>query len=417
MRFRTRGVTTESATIVVPNYCWVYGGSPLCPVPGYNLVYDSSAQHASILDETIPNFYKRMKAGEVFFNTMYSESYEMTQTPTYVWYQFDKTGQRITNTVRASCGDASVYRLLTSDSSGSAVDTLLAPYSGERDVAVTAAWANVDVSESMLLASLGELPETIQFVASNMNRLIKVLALFKQKKLKLYLKRSFMKPSQWNDAIANFWLEMRYAVRPIAFEVEQYATTFSADRDVNPRLTARGYHKVVENLYDQSYDKSTSSATNHVTEHFVQTRFSNYRAGVLYHVALNRLGLAQLLGLDQPLEAVWELTRLSFVIDWLLNIGDLIASWTPNAALTPLGSWCTEEHKWVTTYQHSDMHYTGTFTATKLSESYGNKVIVYRLKRRIVDPYRPVLPHVRLNLDVAKVVDLVAIARSIYRSF
>lgn len=417
MRYRTKGVTTETATIVVNNYCWGYGGAPLCPVPGYNLVYDSSAQHTSMLDATVPNFYKRMKMGEVFFNTMYKESYQMTQTPTYVYYQFDKTGQRIFNTVRASCGDTSIYRLLINPASSETIDELLLPFSGERDVAVTAAWANVDVSESMLLASLGELPETIQFVTSCMNRLIKVLALFSQKKVKLALKRGFMKPSQWNKAASNFWLEMRYAVRPIAFEMDQYMSTFTKDKDVNPRLTARGYHKVVENLTDESYDHPTSSSTNHVTEHCVSTRFSNYRAGVLYHVTLDRLGLAQLMGLDQPFEAVWELTRLSFVLDWLFNIGDLIASWTPNAALTPLGSWCTEEHRWVTTYQHSDMHYTGTYASTKLSEAYGNKVVDYRLKRRIPHPYRPVLPHIRLNLDVAKVVDLVAIARSIYRSF
>lgn len=411
MRFRTRGAGDTGQNFAVRGGCFQAGGSPPCPVAEVTVATTASSHNESMVDTDNPGFYAKSASGELVFNPMWRESYIMSRQPTRAEWTFTgNNGEIFDHAILKEVG-ASYTRLLGSTNT-SAMDAFLLQYNSEREIAITSAWANVDESEMLALASIGEMPETIRFVASLYTRMIKVLALFRARKLKLALKRKLMKPVAFADAMANFWLEMRYAVRPLAFEMEQLTAALSA-LDKPMRRTARGFYtrsEITDNV-SQIY----VGPTVHLHERSVVSRSSSYRAGVLYQVGLNAGGIMSIFGFDKPLESIYELTKLSFVLDWFFNVGDLLASWTPSSYLTPLGSWCTEEHVFSTARNHQDLDYTGTWTEELTSMYMGSQTEKHRLQRRTISPDKPVYPHVDINLDVAKIVDLLAIARSIYR--
>ena len=419
MRFRTTGVRSQDETSYYNAGCFSAGGTPVCPVTPSGTPYVGSYSVSAMVDVSTPDFDAKSNAGELVFSPMWRESYSMTQdaaVPSMVLSNGAQVFLMDTCMIPGwTIGPPASGGLLLVDSSTTAIDNALSTFQSERDIAITKAWANVDESEMLALASLGELPETISFVASVYTRLIRVLYLFKRRKIKLMLKRKFMKPLDFADALANFWLELRYAVRPLAFELEQLQNALAAS-DQPKRQTARGYHKVV--TIDKDESTFRPAGTYHgMTERCVITRSSNYRAGVLYSIGLDGVGLGSVFGFDQPLEAIWELTKLSFVLDWVFNFGDLLASWTPNRNLTPLGSWLVEEHVWVTTYTLSNLTYSGSWSLDDLGPNYGSgRKEMRRISRRIISPDKPVYPHIRINLDMLKIVDLVALARSIYRA-
>jgi hypothetical protein len=295
-----------------------------------------------------------------------------------------------------------------------AMDAFLEGFQSEREIAITAAWADVDQSEMLAYASIGELPETIRWVADCFRRLIKVLALFRARKVKLALKRQFLKPVQMADALASFWLEMRYAVRPLMFEMEQLIASIQAETRPK-RFTARGFHEVFD-VSETSHEENIVHSKEYVTDTCVTSRSSSYRAGVLYEIGINEGNWIEVFGLDKPLESIYELTKLSFVLDWFLNVGNLLGSWTVSSNLTPRGSWLTENHTITKVITGSGSRQNrANHTVTGEATDYGITKETHILKRRTISPDKPVYPHIDINLNVAKLVDLAAIARSIYR--
>lgn len=418
LRFRSRGSDSTTDTVSFNDLCYIYGGTPVCPGESSDYNWEDAVWSEAMVDVDTPNFKALQANGNLIFSPMWKENFFQTRGVTSTNWRFTRSSpsQQILSEIGGAVGNAGGEQMLTSTDT-SALDSFLAQYDSERDVAITAAWANVDESEMLALASLVELPETLRFIGSVLRRLVTLLGYFRTKKLKLAAKRLLKRPRAYTDEMLNFWMELRYAVRPLAFELEQVINVLEFDGVKQHRHTARGFHSV--NDVDASYvyglplgESLTVSCDAYVTE----SRSSNYRAGVLYAISLEAGDVLSVLGLNKPLASIWEVTKLSFVLDWMFNVGDLIASWEPSVHLTPLGSWCTEEHTLKRVSSHMDASYSGAWeTDELLSASYGKKVVTHRIERRVISPDKPVYPQLRINLDAAKIVDLVAIARQIYR--
>lgn len=122
--------------------------------------------------------------------------------------------------------------------------------------------------------------------------------------------------------IADRYMEVRYAIRPLVYEIKSLAQALSAPKfELNSRRTFRGYASSADSLEDTpvtSWADPTYDAKS-LTAHRVSTREVSVRAGVLVHVKsshwLDRWGF------DDIIETAWELTRLSFAIDWFIGIG------------------------------------------------------------------------------------------------
>lgn len=412
MRYRERTNSSSAGVFYRGKYCADSG----CPNTK-TVTFTGMNTHEAMLDENHSNFKRLSAEGEVFFSPMYQEYLLNLVEPTYwtmLWDDGTYTGETGYDSEIFNCVPKTP--ILTNSSSASAMDAFLSPYESERNVAIAQAWANVDISELAGLASLGELPETLRWIASLYRRGIGILSMFKARSLKMRLKRDFgrMSAKDYADALSDFWLEFRYAVRPLIFEMEQVINALESE-GYEPRRTARGFHDVE----DTSIETGTwALATYTMDWEQKTTRESVYRAGVLYSIDGLTAGLTELLGLDQPLEAVWELTKMSFIMDWFLNVGDVLSAHTISGDLTPLGSWIVEEHVFKVKKTYSEVVSSDTEHTLDSSRSeFGSQESTHVVKRRLVGVEPPYIPSISVNLDWAKVVDLAAIARSIYRAF
>jgi hypothetical protein len=384
----------------------------------YELIYEASRDFVAMEDTEIVDFHKRKSQGEIFNNAMLqvSESYE-DRPATVHWKALHDNGDFYHRGYYEPVTRPADYESPWSLSAANQA-LLFQRWDTGRGQAVAKAWANVDESELLAYATVGELPETVKWIASLYQRGIKLISLFKAKRIRLELQK--LSHLDKVDALSNFWLEMRYALRPLIFEMEQIVNALKAETSP-PRKTARGF---VQKDSEQTVDMREYTGYNYSiirdTKGII-SEVSDYRAGVLYNVDIENGHWAHVLALDQPLETIYELTKLSFLVDWFFNIGTLISAWTPNAGLTPLSSWVVETHTWswdLEVLLSFNPAYTyPNYTFSNEESSYGYSKGELTVKRRSVDPSRPLFPSVKVNLDLAKLLDIATISRGLYRSF
>ena len=318
----------------------------------------------------------------------------------------------------------------------------------ENDLAVTRAHAAVDVSEMMLLASVGELPETVAWLTSLIQRLVKVSraftkrremvnilrkltydlqeatlpkgAKFAARRLDLYKqllqKRSAraIPPDRIGEA-ATAWLEYRYAIRPLLGDIKNAIAAIKALLPYGRRQTARG--KELRVYDDITYDAGDINSPSLYVEDLKIERAGSIKAsaGVLYAIERNINALSALLGLDQPVESLYELIPFSFVLDWVVGVGDWLQSLTKSSGLTVLSSWNTLSYVETckVTPSNGRAHYNPTDSHQWVCDRYVAGSLAYKVERvwRMPNPSIPLLPSFDLKLDISKILDLGFILR------
>ena len=315
-------------------------------------------------------------------------------------------------------------------------EQLFKPYADLEALASNRAWANVQLSEAALLASIGELPETLSWLKSLFSRLVKLTKMFRSKtamyrtfptlvttfigipprRLKRYLDSLPKKTSDHLKLFSDAWLEWRYAIRPLIFEIKQAVEALSKLVTKASRQTARG--KEVR-LVDTSKQLTmvTSSAGGITTTKVKQTVKATYqcRAGVLFEIEDDLDTLMAVWGLDQPLEAIYELLPFSFMLDWVFSVGDTIGAWSSQPSLNPLASWCTYKliHKEKRETLNVDMVGANGYTFAVRNVTPGKAELTFERTWRKPVAQKFVLPRLDLKLDLAKIIDLSTIGRNI----
>lgn len=157
-----------------------------------------------------------------------------------------------------------------------------------------------------LSTALAEAPETIGSIYSACKFILNAYLECRKKVARLNNSRD---PAV-TQAIADLWLQYRYGIMPNVYLLEDaleylYATerVYSTERAGTPRVmdfSANGWTADEINILDRCYVKN--------------------RFGVGFTKPHLQTNLAV---------TAWELVPLSFVIDWVLNIGDIMGSLTP----------------------------------------------------------------------------------------
>lgn len=416
MRYREKDVEVVPDRSAIQYY--MCGQTPV----DYYTEYTARKKGIRMWDTVIERYRKRSAAGEIFNNPMCVEEIDLFVQPA----RLEILIQSLPIPPGSTCYyNGRVYVpsvatedfLLTSDrlSMGAFHAFLDEQFGEDTAIAVAKAYANVDESELLLLATLGELPETINFFVSILNRAVNILKGSISEK-RAITKKFYVSRKDYMEALANFWMEMRYALRPLIYEIEGLEKALSKQlREI--RQTARGRFI--------SHDSETTTREVDFGSDFKATEVKTVswtrtsRAGVLYAATPSDISWYSIFGLDQPLESIYELTKLSFVIDWIFNIGDILASWTPNAHLRHLATWSTEEYVKETNIQLTNLHRLAPagFLFTTVESEIGSARSLHRYKRRVPNPTQPMFPQVRIKLDLAKLVDITLIARQVYRAF
>lgn len=206
-----------------------------------------------------------------------------------------------------------------------------------RDELRTLAHAEANQREFDLLTAFGERGETIKLI----KQLLEALKAPRETGLK-FLARYMSRPkgkAYRNQAISDLtqaWLAYRYGFLPIVYSIEDAVkASVSAQNSV--------YQKVVKTDSQRTEPGGTPlkddliNATVSFGWHQVDMRFKRYvtESSVLryqleriYSVAdFERKKLAM-----NPALTMWELTPWSFVVDWLVQVGDFISALTPTCS-------------------------------------------------------------------------------------
>jgi hypothetical protein len=287
-------------------------------------------------------------------------------------------------------------------------------------LAVTKAWAAINTTEVQSLVMLAEGHKTVASLISIFTRLLKIVKTVRKGEF-WYLKRQISKKE-----LKQRYMEMRYALRPLVYDaVHSMNALNTSSTNKAVRSTFRGvqtYSDSEASYDDELVESSHNQGTRAYTKHYEMLAEVEYsvRAGVL--VEIENLNKLHIWGLTQPIESAWELVPFSFIVDWFLNVGKTIASFTPNFGTKALSSWYTVQK---TTYQKVGMRYEDVSFADGTNPSYRwidfskaitgcyiDKTIISNI--RVPEPSRRILPTFNVRLDTLKLIDLLIICEKLW---
>lgn len=385
-----------------------------------NYSYVAQLDYDVMFDIVTPEFEKKKSTGELAFNPMSRFTVtKMTEPCVY-----DMSGYLYGGVVTKHGAHAFTSELQGVLNSDSLIRSyFLGKWSNERNIAIAQAWANVDETELLASASLGELPETVKFIADIFRRFIAILKVFisKKSRLKALTVMRQLNSKKAAESSANLWLEFRYAVRPLIFEAHSALAALEYSRNRELRHTARGKCISTTKTSGPVTVKSASGTYEDITyNHAVETRYEA-RAGVMYSIDTSASDLSLAFGLGNNFETLWELTPFSFIIDWFLNIGDIISAWEKNASLGVLGSWVVEKElvteRNTLTNVSFDRWVPLGYTISNVTWQNATQEVVKSVQCRTITTERPIIPSFKMNLDASKILDLATIAAGLLKIF
>lgn len=168
---------------------------------------------------------------------------------------------------------------------------------------------------SEIIVDLAESAQTVKMVR-NALRLKKTMADFVVKSLR--------GRRQSISELSGKWLEYRYGWMPLVYSIYDAADTLGRQiRSKEIRLQERGSVRTSD-AYSLSYGDTVDSRVSYSWDWQHSTRMEiGYRFNPIDPTLQSLANWTSL----NPLSIAWELTPLSFVADWFVNVGDQLRSW------------------------------------------------------------------------------------------
>jgi len=278
---------------------------------------------------TTTNYYKRLREGNLPQNQfLYTEEryepftgvYKQVQSVDGGYYAYIMTYERtglIDNFKRSSGAQALPSSLIISNL---------------RDQAIQKAKSKLKDQDVNLLEVWGERHETLNMMRQNIDRIGRAASKLRQRDLAgaaqalgvgLRSSRSLNGFSQ-SKALANGWLELQYGWRPLISDIYGGVEFLHKKLTQPKKTTVRvvGSASLNGGTSTQSKFGTLNKGTLTVTSQYqVEVKACAY----YHHLSPTSHTLAQL-GITNPLYLWWELTRFSFVVDWLVGIGGWLSS-------------------------------------------------------------------------------------------
>jgi hypothetical protein len=235
-----------------------------------------------------------------------------------------------------------------------------------------------------------------------------------------WMKRSFKASVRRS---AREWLQYRYGIMQVLYDYQ------NALRLVETLRRPPRTRFVRSTSQQQSWSHPGFSGSGYTTNDQVvigatQRDHLMVTAGVLVEPKMGSFGhVVDATGIIDILPTVWEMTRLSFVVDWFVGVGSWLESQSPEFTKTILGSWITTER---TRWRHYDCRFSTRIPPGIPSDSYfgsgygpfstgtvHNDLFTVDQKRvwrdRIVNPPLPDLPAVKVQLNPGRIIDLASL--------
>lgn len=193
---------------------------------------------------------------------------------------------------------------------------------GEVDEAlVTDTAASLNEATLDLLTTLAELPETVKMVhdvlsfAGNKVKAFRTAEKqLKKKLLKQGVPRSELEAS---DALASLWLQWRYGVMPVYYTLQDIKNV------LKDKFAAEFVKESKTKNTDFDLEEGFKGAASCVSSCWMKRRFDPTDKSAQFR---------RVFGVN-PFVTAWELTTLSFVVDWFINVGDVVSALSPIPSL------------------------------------------------------------------------------------
>lgn len=397
---------------------------------GYNAPYQGPTTSWVNLGQTVTettsdmvnkSFKRRMENGEIInspFTTSKTIVTDQTSPSAFELVVRDKVGYG--QACYISPHNGTVHRMLdkqsgtwrparpTSGLPALALSARQALRDSVKSLAVTQAHANIDESEMLALATLAESGKTIDSVQAILWRAYKIFR--NVRRLNIRGLREELSPKE----IANRWMEARYALRPLMYDLRG---TVNALEKVRGRTRRSYYGYAEDSMSTQLNINNLATGITYLYGNWLckAEYVVSAKAGVLCDVNITD---ASVFGFDQLLETGWELLPFSFIADWFANTGDWIAAHTPNAGVRQLASWVTCKESYKVT-SSSVSFSTAGIPSTRELYSLVMPHRVYTTEELVLtrdtEPSLSVFPSAKLNLDTFKITDLGIIIRNILK--
>jgi len=205
---------------------------------------------------------------------------------------------------------------------------------------------------------LAELRETSSYLARRSVDLARALIMIKKGQVfkgvkKGFGNKSFHLLSKLKDVdskvLARTWLESQYAVTPLVYSV--YDGFKLAQEGISKSLSVSASAKRnVQQSHEYSWPKtSTLSIAQWKGSSQVDLRIK-----LRGYINDPEMDFAKQLGLYNPLQIIWELVPFSFVVDWILPVGDFLTALSGPKGLDFLGGYTSIKATQSLTYRYHD---------------------------------------------------------------
>lgn len=224
-----------------------------------------------------------------------------------------------------------------------------------RNEILTQAYAKANARTYDLLTEIGELPETLELLTGAYKalrhpiRTLKSLELAsrnfrwnhdvvkyvtkagKKRTRRVYFKEYYWHSSwhRWADLVSQAWLVWRYGIMPLVYSINDVLTVLQNRQSAKDKTFETTKIRHVHNWSDNRVIGTVRG--NHAAA-ACDIRASIDVRIVDRVVIKTRYSIQQLLDKQlalNPVASGWELTKLSFVVDWFIQVGDLISALTP----------------------------------------------------------------------------------------
>lgn len=217
-------------------------------------------------------------------------------------------------------------------------------------------------SELNLGVTMGEFPETAEFIHSAMVRTAKGYRYLRrgqvQRALDTLTGRKNVKVRDIPGALADSWLAFVFGFQPIANDVASAAKVLQEGL-LDPPGDFVFFSKKTWELNREVHD-----IANHVKME------GDITGSGMIRVKVTNPDLYKLeqLGLTNPAHVAWELVPFSFVVDWFVPVGQFIQSIQPPSGVTVLDGWTYVKRKvktknWTTLGSPGDAGWNTSMTA------------------------------------------------------
>lgn len=289
----------------------------------------------SMDDVVIPDFHRRSQNGEIFNNPCEYTKYVSTANGGGSYQAYD------INEVPVQHAEGGSVTLALAAYHGISTRVIHTLDPGQGDLAIQSARSKalsyIDSTPYAFLEDSLEIRETLRFLRNPLNGLRKLSRSFNKEVRKHKIRKRA-------DAIADVWLEYRFAASPLLRSSMQIYDALQDKTWKRPqRRTARG-NSDVSNSGARLYESANGK------HFFLDSRWEmkyEARAGILYEVSnpVRDLNFKTGMRMKDIPEGLWAITPYSFMIDRVVDISGGIRAITnlldPNLSI--LSAWTTKK--------------------------------------------------------------------------